>query len=355
MTAERQSFRPVAPLPAHGELLGSAVVKVHPEDFQVAEVPKVLPEGSGEHILLEIRKSGLTTGEAVRQLAAHLGVAPRAVSHAGLKDRQGVTSQWLSVHDPGGQGVPRAGAIDTGLEILRAGRHGRKLRTGALAGNRFRLRLRAVDAPRDAVDRRLARMAWHGVPNYFGSQRFGRAGANLDKALAWHRGEMAVRRRDVQGLLLSAARSEVFNRVLRRRVEAGTWNRAIPGDWMVLDGRGSVFAASDEAPARLSRRLSVQAIHPTGPMPGVGDALVSDRARAIEQAVMDECHELVALLTRRRVKVQRRALRLRVADLAWRWPARGVLELAFRLPPGAYATTVVAECFQIGDNSPNYR
>ncbi len=353
MSAERGSFPPVAPLPAHGGLLGNAVVKAHPEDFHVTEVPRVLPSGSGEHILLEIRKRGLTTGEAARQIAAHLGVSPRAVSHAGLKDRQGITSQWLSVHDPGGQGVPRAGSVDPGLEILRAGRHDRKLRTGALDGNRFQVRLRAVDAPRDAVDRRLALMAWRGVPNYFGSQRFGRGGANLDKALAWHRGDMSVRRRDVQGLLLSAARSEVFNRVLRRRVESGTWNRCIPGDWMVLDGRGSVFAASDEVPARLNRRLSVQAIHPTGPMPGVGDALVSDRARTLEQGVMDECHELVALLARRRVKAQRRALRLRVAELAWRWPASGVLELTFRLPPGAYATTVVAECFQIADNSPN--
>src|SRR5690606_41685744 len=40
---------------------------------------------------------------------------------------------------------------------------------------------------------------------------------------------------------------------------------------------------------------------------------------------------------------ERRATRLRPRDLEWDWPEQGVLELRFALPPGAYATTVVAE------------
>lgn len=335
------------PLPAHGPPLGHALVKSTPEDFQVAELPKIQPDGQGEHLLVEIRKRGLTTAEAIARLAGFFSVSPRAVSHAGRKDRNAVTTQWLSVHQPGSRDLGVPGTIAPGLEILSAARHSRKLRVGALAGNRFCIRLRDINVPHAAADRRLLRIAYHGVPNYFGSQRFGRGGENVVKALAWQRGELAIRRRDIQGLLLSAVRAECFNRVLRRRVEAGAWNRALAGDWMILDGRGSVFAAADETPVRLAQRLALQTIHPTGPLPGVGQPLVTDEVQALERAVLDQIPELTALLIRRKVNAQRRALRLRVTELAWWWPAVDELVIAFRLPPGAYATTVLAECFEL--------
>ncbi|EAR22187.1 tRNA pseudouridine synthase D [Nitrococcus mobilis Nb-231] len=334
-------------LPAHGPPLGRAWLKSVAEDFQVTEIPRFQPDGQGEHLLVEIRKRGLTTAEAVERLAGLLGVAPRAVGHAGRKDRNAVTTQWLSVHQPGGRQLPVPGAIAPGLEILSAARHSRKLRVGALAGNRFQIRLRGIDVPRAAADRRLLRIVHHGVPNYFGRQRFGRGGENVAKALAWQRGELTIRRRDLQGLLLSAVRAECFNRVLRHRVETGTWDRALTGDWMILDGRGSVFAAADETPARLAQRLALQTIHPTGPLPGVGKPLVTDKAQRLEQAVLDEVPELTALLIRRKVSAQRRSLRLRVAELAWWWPATSELIVGFRLPPGAYATTVLGECFEL--------
>ncbi len=334
-------------LPAHGPPLGRAWFKSVAEDFQVTEIPRVQPDGQGEHLLVEIRKRGLTTAEAIERLAGFLGVAPRAVGHAGRKDRNAVTTQWLSVHQPGSGNLPAPGAIAPGLELLSTARHSRKLRVGALAGNRFHIRLRGIDVPRAAADRRLLRIVHRGVPNYFGRQRFGRGGENVAKALAWQRGELTIRRRDVQGLLLSAVRAECFNRVLHHRVETGTWERALTGDWMILDGRGSVFAAADESPARLAQRLALQTIHPTGPLPGVGEPLVTDKVQRLEQAVLDEIPELMALLIRRKVSAQRRALRLRVAELAWWWPAVDELVVGFRLPPGAYATTVLAECFEL--------
>lgn len=335
------------PLRAHGPPLGRALIKSVPDDFQVTELPRIQPDGQGEHLLVEIRKRGLTTTEAARRLAGFLGVSPRAVSHAGRKDRNAVTTQWLSVHQPGSGTIAKPGTIAPGLEILNASRHSRKLRVGALSGNRFRIRLRGVHVPRAATDRRLLRIVYHGVPNYFGSQRFGHGGRNVDKALAWQHGDLMVRRRDIQGLLLSAVRSECFNRLLRRRVETGTWDRALAGEQMILDGCGSIFAAADEAPARLAERLALLAIHPTGPLPGVGRPLVTDEVQTLEQAVFDEIPELIALLVRCRVKAQRRALRLRVAELAWWWPAVDELVIGFRLPPGAYATTVLSECFEL--------
>ncbi|MDN5869990.1 MAG: tRNA pseudouridine(13) synthase TruD [Nitrococcus sp.] len=310
-------------------------------------MPRTQPDGQGEHLLVEIRKRGLSTAEAARRLAGCLGVSPRAVGHAERKDRNAVTTQWLGVHQPGSKSIAAPATIAPGLEILSASRHSRKLQVGALIGNRFRIRLRGLYVPRAATDRRLLRIAYHGVPNYFGSQRFGHGGRNVGKALAWHNGELTVRRPYVQGMLLSAVRAQCFNQVLRRRVETGTWNRALGGELMILDGRGGIFAAADETPARLAQRLALQTIHPTGPLPGVGRALVTDEVQTLEQAVFDEMPELLALLVGCGVKAQRRALRLRVAELAWWWPAVDELVIGFRLPPGAYATTVLSECFDL--------
>lgn len=333
---------PTAPVPAAGPPLGTARIRGRPEDFEVREIPLVTPDGEGEHWLVEIRKRGLTTAEAVRRLARALDCAPRAISHAGLKDRHALTTQWLSVHAP--TIPPAVGAVAEGLDVISAGRHRRKLRVGTLAGNRFRIRLTAVTAPRRALDARLAAVACRGVPNYFGPQRFGRDGGNLAQALTWHRGEGRRPNRSVQGLLLSAVRAEAFNRVLRRRVECGCWDRAVPGDQMILDGRGSLFAAGRESAAGLAHRLALQSIHPTGPLPGAGGASVEAEAAALEADALADMESLLALLEARRMRAARRALRLRVAALGWHWEGPAELVVAFGLPPGSYATTVLGEC-----------
>ncbi|MCS4505638.1 tRNA pseudouridine(13) synthase TruD [Arhodomonas aquaeolei] len=341
---------PTEPVPAAGPPLGTARIRGRPEDFQVREIPLVAPDGDGEHWLVEIRKRGLTTAEAVRRLARAFDCPPRAISHAGLKDRHALTTQWLSIHAPA---VPPAvGPVEDGLDVISAGRHRRKLRVGTLAGNRFRIRLTDVTAPRRSLDARLATVARSGVPNYFGPQRFGRDGGNLAQALAWHRGEGRRLNRSVQGLLLSAVRAEAFNRVLRRRVESGCWDRALPGDQMILDGRGSLFAAGREGAAGLVHRLALQTIHPTGPLPGTGGATVEAEAAALETDALAGMAPLLALLEARRMRAARRALRLRVAALSWHWEGPAELVVAFRLPPGSYATTVLAECLRLTEAEP---
>ena len=158
---------------AHGEPCGQAILKASAEDFQVDEVLDIPLSGDGEHLWLWVEKRGLNTEEAVRRLARAAGVPQRAISYAGLKDRQALTRQWFSLHLPGKADPDLAAACDETLVILQQGRHRRKLQRGAHAANGFRLRLTGLKADPAALEARLQAIAAEGVPNYFGPQRFG--------------------------------------------------------------------------------------------------------------------------------------------------------------------------------------
>ncbi|HEY5852230.1 MAG TPA: tRNA pseudouridine(13) synthase TruD [Lysobacter sp.] len=332
---------------AHGQAVLSANMRTTPEDFLVEELPGFEPSGSGEHLLLTIEKRGMNTAFAARRIAEWAGVGEVAIGYAGLKDRNAVTRQRFSVHLPK-RVAPDLAALETGeggderLRVLEHTWHARKLSRGALAGNRFVLNLREVTGDRNAIESRLHAIAERGVPNYFGEQRFGRDGDNVANALAMFAGRRV--RREQRTLLLSAARSELFNRALASRVESGSWDQALDGEVWLLDGSRSVFGPeplSDE----LAQRLATFDIHPSGPLWGRGDLRSQDAAAGLELAALagDDALALRAGLEAEGLKQERRALRLKPADLAWQWLGDDVLQLAFSLPPGTYATVVLAE------------
>lgn len=333
---------------AHGGPVLRARMRTTPQDFFVEELPGFDPSGAGEHLLLTIEKRGMNTAFAAKRIAAWAGVGEMAIGHAGLKDRHAVTRQRISVHLPKKVAPDLAALQSDDLRVLEHHWHSRKLPRGALAGNRFVLVLRGVEGDRAAVDARLQAIADVGVPNYFGEQRFGREGDNVAQAMAMFRGRRVAREK--RGLLLSAARSELFNRALAARVSNGTWNRPLEGEVWMLDGRRSVFGPeplNDE----LLRRLDAFDIHPTGPLWGRGELRSQSEAAACEEAALadDEALALRRGLEKAGLDQERRALRLRPAGLAWHWPADDVLELAFALPAGAYATSVLAELGDVVD------
>lgn len=333
---------------AHGAPVLSARMRVAPEDFFVEELPSFEPSGAGEHLLLTIEKRGMNTAFAARRIADWAGVDESAIGHAGLKDRHAVTRQRFTVWLPK-KVAPDLAALHTDeLRVLDHAWHARKLPRGALAGNRFVLALRGVAGDAAAIEARLQAIALHGVPNYFGEQRFGRGGGNVQQAVAMFAGRRV--RREERSMLLSAARSELFNRVLDGRVAAGSWNAALDGEVWMLDGSRSVFGPEPFSEA-LQARLDAFDIHPSGPLWGEGELRSADVARAVELAALegDTAARLRNGLERAGLKQERRALRLRPADLAWRWLEGGALELRFALPPGSYATTVLRELGEVVD------
>lgn len=320
-------------------------LRIEPEDFVVRELPVCEPDGVGEHVWLWVRKRNANTDWVARQLARFAGVAPRDVSYAGLKDRRAVTEQWFSVQLPGRADPEWSKLRVEGVEILRAQRHSRKLKRGALRGNAFAIRIGIVTGEPALVETRLSEIARRGIPNYFGEQRFGRQGGNLAAAAAMLRGEGPRLERHVRGLYLSAARSFLFNRVLAARVTAGNWDKAIPGDLIQLNGSRAWFHA-DMTDETLPRRIESLDVHPTGPLWGRGTLATGAESQAFERDCLADYADWCAGLERAGLEQDRRALRVAAVDLVWRWETAERLLLEFSLPSGSYATALLREILE---------
>lgn len=301
----------------------------------------VTPTGQGEHLWLRVQKIGSNTDWVAEQLAEHCKVPRKAVSYSGRKDRHAVTEQWFCVHTTAEVGP---GEYWPGVRVLEAVRHQRKLRLGTHSGNTFVLTLSAVRGERDAAEVRLAAMAARGIPNYFGEQRFGRNGANLEMARQLFNGRRLSRSK--RSLALSSARSYLFNLVLAARVDADCWDRLIPGDLANLDGSGSVFPVVDVT-ADLQARLQDFDIHPSVPLVGRAGMETTADAFALEQAVLATQLELIQGLDQQGVVAARRASRCVLQQFSWRWLAQDALELSFTLQSGAFATSVVRELMRV--------
>lgn len=329
---------------AHGEPVVQARFKAHPEDFVVEEELGWLPSGEGEHLCLHVCKRGITTTEAARRLAGFVGIPLRDISYSGLKDRQAVTRQWFSLQLPGRADPDLSSLNDESLRIEVQQRNHRKIRRGVHRANRFHIRLRDTQEVTEEVDQRIERIARFGVPNYFGEQRFGHNAGNVLRAVQWFSGELRPRGRAERSILLSSARSFLFNCVLAERIRGDSWDNVLPGDVMLLAGSNSVFPADADDPA-IPERLRDLDIHPTGPLWGRGPLPGSAGVALLETAVAQQWSSLSAGLEARGLKQERRSLRLCPEQLHYARPDVSTLELSFTLPPGAYATSVLRELY----------
>jgi tRNA pseudouridine13 synthase len=377
-------------------------IKESPEDFRVEEIPLYLPCGEGEHLYLTVEKRGLTTFDLLQRLARALKVPEREIGYAGLKDARATTRQTVSV-----TGVRPEQALELqieGVRILEARFHRNKLRLGHLAGNRFEIRIRGVRERglETALDV-LHVLEQVGVPNRFGEQRYGalgtshRIGAALLRrdypeaarlvvgepqaigderwrkgAEAFAAGDLAAalaalphrlrdERRLVQQLLegrpvreavlalprkllrlyLSAWQSSLFDRVVEMRLD--TLDVLWAGDLAFKHANGACFTVED--PAAEQPRAERFEISPSGPLYGAKVTLARGQSGLLEEALLDkqalppDAFRLDGGLS---LEGERRPLRVPLTDASAR--AQGEdLVLAFTLPKGSYATSVLRE------------
>lgn len=328
---------------------GSALFKVQPEDFQVTEILGFAPDedSKGQHHWLYIEKRGANTEFVARQIARYVDVAPKEVSYSGLKDRHAVTMQWFSVQLPATREVDWSALQHSEYRVLRHLRVGRKLRRGTHQANEFKILLRDVDG-RDDLERRLALVAAQGVPNYYGEQRFGHDGQNLNKALAMFAGRR-IKDRNLRSMLLSSARSYIFNSVVSQRIEKKLEQTLLAGDVLMLQGSNSFFAFEDESQrADIEGRLEAGDVALSAPLWGRGEMLASSVAAEFERAALPPLEGFLEGLERAGLKQERRQLSLRPENFSWQWLGQH-LELNMRLPTGTFATSVLRELMTIRD------
>ena len=303
----------------------------------------------GEHCLLQVEKRNCNTEWVAGCLARHAGVPRRDLSYAGMKDRHAVTRQWFSLR-MAGRSEPDWQLLESDqLKILEVARHGRKLRPGALRGNRFRIRVRGLYGDRDRLGRLFDQLSRAGMPNYFGEQRFGHDQGNLQRARELFVGKRRRLSRHKQGLYLSAARALLFNQVLAHRMRRGNWNRPLAGERMMLDGSRNSFPAQQIDRVILERHSRMD-IHTSGPLWGRGESGVFEEALRMEQEALEGFAFWCSGIERSGMAAERRALRAPVRELTWSVDG-DCLELAFFLPRGSYATSLLRECVDYRDAS----
>lgn len=336
---------------SRGRRPGQAVLKACPEDFRVDEVLDRLADesevddgnvaggkdgqvsGAGEHLCLRLRKSGDNTEYVARELAALAGCRDFDVGFCGLKDRNAVTTQWFSLYRPGMEAADAelVGQVSARWPVLAACRDRAKLRRGDHQGNRFEITLTEVQGDRAEIEAALHEVAAVGVPNYFGRQRFGHGGANLERAIGLTSRTLSSRKKRGRNrnaardaMYFSAARSWLFNEVLARRVVDGSWNRILEGE-----------PGSSSPPGA------------TGPLWGDGGTRASGAQGELEFEVVNSHPLIAAVFASTRMAPERRPLVLQPVGLSWQWLAADRLVLRFGLAPGEYATALLEDVFEL--------
>ncbi len=386
-------------------------IKEQLEDFRVEEIPLYEPSGTGTHVYFRVVKAGIPTPVAIQRIARHMNVRPGEIGVAGLKDAKAVTTQMMSLeHADVGK---LSGYNDSQMQVVWTGQHTNKLRPGHLKGNSFVIRIRGVgQADIEGARKILDILSQHGVPNYFGEQRFGARGDTAALGESLVRGELeefiaiflgraqqddppdckaardafdtgfynramqlwprhyndqrralarykqkkkcgpALRAIDkrMKRLYVSAFQSAIFNDVLSRRIES--IDRVLIGDLARKCDSGGVFTVEDPVVDQL--RTDAFEISPTGPIVGYRASLASSEAGLIERNVLDAyriTQEDFRNMGPLKAKGSRRPLRFAITSpniTAGTDRVGEYLELSFAAPSGSYATIVTREITKAG-------
>lgn len=295
------------------------LLKWYNADFRVTELPLVLPSGEGEHIWVQVKKDGANTAFVAKCIAEYAGVKESDVGYAGLKDRYAVTEQWFSIYDSKGEAPDLMKLTHDEFTVLTQSRHLKKCRRGDLLGNHFEIVLREIVGDQALMEANLKQIQQHGAPNYFGPQRFGHDGGNVEQGRLMLAREIRVNQQKMKGIYLSAVRSFVFNEILAARIHQGLWGKPLTGD--VLDDNDL----------------------PTGALWGRGRVNSADAAADLENAIAKQHMALCEGLEHAGLSQERRTLAAIPKDMTWQWLDASQLQLRFTLAAGYYATSVLRE------------
>ena len=340
----------------YGKPTATAKFKDTLSDFKVVEDIGFTPSGAGEHIFLLIEKTQLNTAYVAEQLAAFTDLPLRNISYAGRKDKFSISTQWFGVHCPGKKSFVWEELDLPGVVVKSVSRHDKKLKTGALKRNAFTILLRDV-SDISAVEQRLDEISTKGVPNFFGSQRFGEVryldeagqqctkfGGNLTLAENLYNGK-GIKNRNKRSVAISALRSWLFNTYISEKIHQETFATVTAGDVCILSGSNSFFTA-ETADTTIQQRLIDKDIVLSAPLWGAGELASTDTAKAFEETLATEYPDITKCLEDLGLKQERRAIHLWPQHLTHRVIDKQHIEVSFTLPKGCFATSILREVVQ---------
>lgn len=282
-------------------------------DFIVEEIPLNF-KGTGNFFIMKIKKEYTSTWELISHIAKKLGITENFIGYAGLKDKNATTTQYISIPLNKSRDYEK---INTKyIKVLETFKHDTKIKIGDLNGNRFKINLKDIDQnDLPIIYKTISHIQKHGMPNYFGYQRFGQEN-DFKKTKAVVYGEEIVSDKKLKNFLTSAYQSYFFNAWLSYRVEISKEQGAkklieVDGDILNLKDRKTV----------------------TGLMPGRNVIRSKGKARQIEEQYDDMfIHD----------KGSRRDAWIRPSNIQNRFiKDKNMMELEFTLPKSSYATVFI--------------
>lgn len=316
------------------------------EDFVVEEIPAYEPEGTGEHLFVNLTRRGMNTRDVSRQLAHLFELPYDSIGYAGLKDKQSVATQTFSVHTgsldrKAMEDLSELISAELSFKVNSMGLHPRKIRSGHLKGNQFTINVTSLEV---SVEEGLTRanevVEWQremGLPNFYGQQRVHTE--NTSRGLEIIRGRLKVRNRWLRRFLISSYIDLLCNEYLTRRIEEGTFYKLIEGDIAKKHSTGGLFVVEDAEAEQ--GRFDAGEISFTAPIYGPKMWMAEGPSGQLEKEILEDFEITLDELKRVKVRGTRRLGRL-LPDIETRTTSRG-LQLSFSLPKGAYATVVLRE------------
>jgi tRNA pseudouridine13 synthase len=288
-------------------------------NFTVNEIPLTPFSKRGSQVILELEKQNLSTWELIEIMAKELHVNAHDIGYAGLKDKFATTTQFISIPR---KDMPRKFTIrNKNIKLLKHQYASKQLKIGDLQGNQFTIILEKMSRDHyNAIGKRLKTIRTHGIPNYFGAQRFGKEGKNFEQAQRVVEGETFIKDKKLRKFLETAYQSHFFNQWLAHRIHNKQY--LLNGDVAMNPKTGHLHNVTDN---NLPEEYVI-----TGLLPGRKVWRTRDEARKVEEKFDDGFLPLKGL---------RREAFIKLKDVETTYDeTKKEITLKFTLPRGSYAT-----------------
>ncbi|MFH1332308.1 MAG: tRNA pseudouridine(13) synthase TruD [archaeon] len=321
------------------------LIKQLPEDFIVEEIPKI-KLGNGPYTYFILEKRLWNTNDAIKAIASRVNVKEKYFNVAGIKDKQAVTKQYVSVLNVSRQRLESLKIKDIKIKVVGNGTE--RLKLGQLKANHFKVIVRNLEKEYDKISF---------IENYYDDQRFGGRNAILGKALVkgkyrkacytlrlrWDKsdylGSLRKLGKKLLRLYVNAYQSLLFNQALAAYLKS-KYKKYYTVDY----SKGEFVFSNEKLKNGTFPILGFLTDFKNKEIANIYEDLMKKEKLRKEDFIMKSTPELSSEGNERKMFVTVDDLKLLYSkDELHKGKLKAVLD--FKLPPGSYATLVIKKMF----------